>query len=216
MSVLWGLGQQQPGSDFGSRYQQSYDAGIQRADQQALRGFQQEDRDLRQQQAKQQQGQQITERQREEIRIGARIVRQINPQDEASWQRARALAQQAGVDLTDVPATFDPAYRDQLLAAGHALEDQQAPYTLGEGDVRYDANNQVIGRGGPPRPRYIPVPPGGRLVLDPSSTPPERAQQQPQTATNPQTGERVQLNPQTGQWEPVQGGAGPQAPRPFP
>lgn len=32
---------------------------------------------------------------------------------------------------------------------------------------------------------------------------------QEHTATNPQTGERLRLNPQTGQWEPIHGGASP-------
>jgi hypothetical protein len=38
----------------------------------------------------------------------------------------------------------------------------------------------------------------------------------PVTAINPQTGQRIQKNPQTGQWEPIEGGAGQQAPQTFP
>lgn len=37
----------------------------------------------------------------------------------------------------------------------------------------------------------------------------------PQTATNPKTGEKVQFNSQTGQWEPIGGQAGSPSPVPF-
>lgn len=149
---------------------------------------------------------------------GARIVRRINPTDDASWQQVLAAAQRAGTDITDVPRTFDPAYRDQLLAAADANTDPSEGFTLGEGDVRVDQSGRVVARGAPQRPRYIPVPPGGRLELDPSYQGPTTGPAQGEvTATNPQTGERIRMNPQTQQWEPIaQGGAEQPSPRTFP
>lgn len=82
-------------------------------------------------------------------------------------------------------------------------------FTLGEGQVRYGPNGEVIASGPAQRPRYYPVQPGGRLELDPSYQGPTTDAPPPQrrTATNPQTGERIEVeyNPQTGQWQRVTG-----------
>lgn len=108
-----------------------------------------------------------TQRQRgvhdDNIIRGSRVVQQMNPTDDASWQRTLAAAHDAGVDITDVPQHFDPNYVQQLHAAARALADPSQGYTLGEGDVRYDVNGNVVGRGSPPRPRYYSVPQGGSL-----------------------------------------------------
>lgn len=73
------------------------------------------------------------------------------------------------------------------------------------------------------QPRYYGSPVGGYEV-DPSyqpifgggAAPPPSASGGGQTATNPQTGEVIRLNPQTGQWEPVNGGASPSGSPTFP
>lgn len=237
MSVNWNMGYQQ-GPNIGQQFQQAYEAGTQRRRQDelrnALRGVATNPDDpnavnaliqadpvqgmqFRQQQ---QQGQQAaSERQREQIRLGARIVRQINPRDEAGWQQALAIARQAGVDLSQVPQNFDPNYVQQLIQAGQALETQQGgqgttlqrnyqwlqsqnpqlaeTYLRNQtegGPVVFDAN-------GDGAPDLVP-----RSYFNGGGGQAPQAPAQPMIATNPQTGESVQLNPQTGQWEPVQGG----------
>lgn len=57
---------------------------------------------------------------------------------------------------------------------------------------------------------------GAPLVLNPGDVfeggGPQGAPEAPQTATNPETGEKVQFNPQSGQWEPVGGASASPAP----
>jgi hypothetical protein len=65
----------------------------------------------------------LTERQRETIKIGARLL--ANVKDDASYQAARQAAERMGLDLTDVPPTFDPAYVAQVVQAGTALSDEK-------------------------------------------------------------------------------------------
>ncbi len=47
-------------------------------------------------------------------------------------------------------------------------DQREGQFTLGEGQQRYDAMGRPIASGPAPRPRYYPVPQGGRLELDPS------------------------------------------------
>jgi hypothetical protein len=152
---------------------------------------------------------------------GARIVRQMNPTDDASWQRTLAAARQAGVDLTDVPTTFDPNYMQMLLAAAAAASEPSEGFTLDEGAVRYDQNGNVVARGNQPRPRYFPVPAGGRLELDPSYSGPvaEAAPASSAPAVGAvEEGYRFRggdpANPAS--WEPVQGGPPRQGAATFP
>jgi hypothetical protein len=46
----------------------------------------------------------------ENIVRGSRVVQQMNPTDDASWQHTLVAARDAGVDITDVPTHFDPHY----------------------------------------------------------------------------------------------------------
>jgi hypothetical protein len=62
---------------------------------------------------------------REKIIMGAQIVRQIQPKDEAGWQQVRAMAQQVGIDLADVPPNFDPQYVQGLISVADAFEPQK-------------------------------------------------------------------------------------------
>lgn len=115
----------------------------------------------------------------------------------------------------EVITSYDPT--DQNLQVDMALSQRVASesFTLGENQVRFDSDGREIARGPAARPRYYPIAPGGRLELDPSYQTSEQPQEV--TATNPQTGERLRLNPQTGQWEPIQGGPAPAAgPATFP
>ncbi len=56
----------------------------------------------------------LTEKHRENIVMGAKLIRQTKPTDQATWDQTRALAQQAGIDVSEVPPQFDPQYIDGL------------------------------------------------------------------------------------------------------
>lgn len=212
MPPNWALGI--PQTDPGTAFQQGYQNAL-------LQREHQQDRQVQQQQRQQQfemQQEQMNVQGRErklteyhdQIQRGARIVRQLNPTDDASWQNVRAAAAQAGIDVTEVPEHFDPNYVQQLLAADQALQDPNAGYTLGQGDVRIGPNNQVVARGAPQQPRYYPIPPGGRLELDPSyqgSTTDSTGTPAPATGTY-QDGDRETINGvpyvrQGGHWVPA-------------
>lgn len=66
-------------------------------------------------------------RNQDKILMGAKIIRQINPQDEAGWQMARQAAQQVGLDLSDVPPNYDPNYVRSLTSIADAMEKDVAP-----------------------------------------------------------------------------------------
>lgn len=133
------------------------------------------------------------------------------PADQRQSAYERIMPQLRGLGLFSEQELTGVDLSDQGLDGYISFSSQIAPprqgegFTLSEGQIRFDANGQPIARGAPQRPRYYSVPPGGRLEMDPA------AQPAPQEAVNPQTGERLRLNPQTNQWEPVQGGPTPPA-----
>lgn len=67
------------------------------------------------------------EEHRERITIGAKLIEQIQPTDEAGWQKVRASLQQYGYDVSDIPPTFDPAYVDGVRQIGRAMGQEQKP-----------------------------------------------------------------------------------------
>jgi len=121
------LAQPDPGQRFMHGFQMAQEGRRrQEADAQQMR--------QREAQAKRQQDEDALaqlERHRDSIIKGARIVREINPQDEAGWQRARAMAAQLGIPLDEVPATFDPAYVQNLVK----VADTFAPRADAEEDL---------------------------------------------------------------------------------
>jgi hypothetical protein len=171
-----------------------------------------------------QQRQAVSAQQRADAIAAANIIRQVNPTDDASWQQVLGMARQYGIAVPpEVPQTFDPRFVEHFVAGAEALRPQEE-YTLGAGDVRY-RGNQVIGRGAPQRPRYVPVPPGGRLILDPSygtppGTPPPAQSQvvAPPAVGTVEDGHRFRGGDPAdpANWEPVQGGASPNGSRTFP
>jgi hypothetical protein len=126
---------------------------------------------VRQQQQTRQQA--ILEANREKIIAGAKIVRQLNPTDEASWQAARQAAANAGIDISEVPANFDPQYVQGLIATADALAPQSGSelMAVAPGTTVLDKQTGRPVYTNPGRPRYYPLAPGGRLVLDPSTDP---------------------------------------------
>lgn len=210
MAVFWGLGAQQ--ADIGGQFREGLERGRAQRRQNALLDAQRQlamdpnsqqgfnalaqidpaaAMQYRSQQAARQQ--QLTEQQREHIRVGARIIRQINPQDQAGWDRALGAARQLGVDLNGVPAAFDPGYRDQLLAAGQAMEaQQQSQPTSFQRDDQYIRQRYGDEAGDQYVQRHIAPPPitrqnaDGTITVIPQAALPLRRQQDtqaPQPAT---------------------------------
>ena len=128
MSVNWGLGVQQnnPINAFMQAYEHS---SAQKRQQQ----MQDEDREMRRQQFELQktQTQQQTEwkaleQHRDKIIMGARLIREVQPKDQAGWDHVRAIAGQAGIDLTDVPPQFDLNYVNGLVQLADAFEPEKS------------------------------------------------------------------------------------------
>ena len=63
----------------------------------------------------------MDERQRQNVLAGARLLSEINPTDDASYQRAMQLAHDAGIDLTNAPPTFNQEWVDGIKHIGAAL-----------------------------------------------------------------------------------------------
>lgn len=53
--------------------------------------------------------------------------------DDASYQRARGVAQEYGVDLSGAPQTFDPQWRDQQLSTLKMIQSPQGQQAITEG-----------------------------------------------------------------------------------
>lgn len=64
---------------------------------------------------------------REGIMAGAEIIRQLKPNDQASWNRALAQAGRAGLKLADVPREFDPQYAQAIVQLADHWESQARP-----------------------------------------------------------------------------------------
>lgn len=78
------------------------------------------------------------EKHKRSIIEGAKIIRQINPKDEAGWQQALGIARTAGISLDGVPQQFDPQYVQGLIAAADALAPQtSAPQPNIQREVDY-------------------------------------------------------------------------------
>jgi hypothetical protein len=77
---------------------------------------------IRQQQS--QQHQQALEAHRDNILKGAQIIRQLGVKDQAGWDQARAMAGQMGIDLSEVPAQFDPNYIHGMVSIADAFAQQ--------------------------------------------------------------------------------------------
>lgn len=65
------------------------------------------------------------DRQRKMLLEGAKIIREVNPQDDASWQQARAISAQMGLPLDGVPESYDPNYIQQVIALADAIDPEK-------------------------------------------------------------------------------------------
>lgn len=166
------------------------------------------------------------EAQRENIITGARIIRELKPTDDASWQQALVAAQRMGVDISEVPPAYDPQYVQGLIATADALkpENQGQPTSL-ERNYRFFqetapelAPKYLNNQANPPR--FVPDGAGGFIAIDPAAF----AEGQPTpTAGGPQPGQIEDgyrfkggdpARPEN--WEPVSGGPTPSASGGFP
>lgn len=105
------------------------------------------------------------ERHREQFVQGARLLEGVN--DAETYSAARQAAVRAGMDVSDVPAAYDPAYVEAVRRIGRAFgpQGEAAGYTLTPGSTRYDANNNVVARGSPVADTVIPLQPGGGYLI---------------------------------------------------
>jgi hypothetical protein len=72
---------------------------------------------------------------------GAQILRQFQPKDQASYSQALAAAQQAGIDISQVPQQYNPEYVQGVIHIADALKPDAS------------ANE-----------KYIPLQPGGSVA----------------------------------------------------
>lgn len=106
---------------------------------------------------------------------GAEILRQFNPKDQASYSAAIAAAQQAGVDISQVPQQYNPQYVDGVIHIADALKPQtendvvNIPYQAGGGVVQYDKRTHQV------TPLIVPNPGDAAPGAPVSSGPPPEA-----------------------------------------
>jgi hypothetical protein len=99
----------------------------------------QEDRQLQRDKLTADTAQAQVEQHRESIKVGAQILRQLNPQDQQGWDRALATAAQYGVnpDQIGVPRQFDPAYAKNIIGLADALDPQRGEATTMQRDYEF-------------------------------------------------------------------------------
>jgi hypothetical protein len=144
---------------------------------------------------------------------GAQILRQFQPKDQASYTAALQAAQQAGVDISQVPQEFNPEYVNGVIHIADALKPEagaQDPGIIREYTVAKDrglippdtsyTQYVTLRNPGSQTPVILPhniTQVGGGAAVGGA----------PITATGP-NGQKLRLNPQTNQWEPMGGGGG--------
>lgn len=147
--VNWALGLQQgpgPGDRFMQAFQQGQQTHRQDAERQAMAALVANPNDsgalqalaranpqaaMQYQSQAQHQQQAGIEQHRENIIKGAQIFRQFQVKDEASYQAALRAAQQVGIDVREVPPTYNPQYVEGVVK----LADTFAPQSPHNGQL---------------------------------------------------------------------------------
>lgn len=170
-------------------------------------------------------GQQQTKLKQEKEERDAKVIASMarDARDPAAWDAAvDQIAAMGYPEAAQFKGKFSPALRSAIMAAGGVKDDGDAGFTLSEGQVRYDANGQRIAAGPAARPRYYPVPQGGRLELDPAYQGGSPATPIPEPGmidTDEDTGERYRFkggdHTDPANWEAL-GGPGLGGPGTFP
>jgi len=135
--------------------------------------------------------------------------------DEASYQRNRQTAVQLGLDVSQIPPNFDPNWVKQSAAQAQALlgkVDQELTGNIK--DFRFARSPEGGGFTGSFTNFQQYIHPPSALTIPYNSTVSTGGGTGEVTATGP-NGQKIRLNPQTGQWEPM-GGAGGNASGGFP
>jgi hypothetical protein len=229
MAVNWGLAQNPTNALFGMGLQLGQnlvDRRDQREERNALLGMRQQEMDQRAQDRAAQQQQQQTQQRRADLPLMERLLTMA--QDEPSYQQARQVAGQYGIDVSALPPTFDPAWRDQQLQTVKLLNTPQGQEALST------AGKQAVDMGYQPgSPEFTQV---TRQLVEAALAQPYTGGQGETRLYTPQIGGpgQVQGGPQPGAvedgyrfkggnpadpnaWEPMQqGGPTPQASAGFP
>lgn len=80
----------------------------------------------RRQQTEVERQQALVAQHRDNILKGAEIIRQFQPKDQESYSQALQAAQTAGIDVSQVPQEYNPAYVDGIIKTADALKPQSA------------------------------------------------------------------------------------------
>lgn len=136
---------------------------------------------------------------------GAEIIRQFQPKDQQSYTAALVAAQHAGIDVSQAPQQFDPAYVDGIVKLADAFKPQ------GDG-------NQVVVTPQPGAPAFIYDKDTGGVKQIFAPNPGGQAAGAPvgPTTASDAHGNKVQFNQQSGQWEPLGGATGSAPSQGFP
>jgi hypothetical protein len=162
-----------------------------------------------------------------QLEVGAKIIRQVQPKDQAGWSQALQMAQQYGVDVSQIPQAWDQGgadYAQNLSGLANALfpeKEQQDPGIIREFQIATERGLVPPGTGfqqylqmrnpGMLAPVTIPEnaiveAPGGGDNAPVVSSPEEAAKLPPGTRFRTPDG-RIKMVP---------GGPAPQAPGGFP
>lgn len=165
MAVAWALGLQRgnAGDAFAQAFQQGQQTNQQNTaraamaalvtdpnNQRALQALASVDPQAAQQfqQQRHQQTMDALAQHRDNIIKGAEIFRQINPKDQASYSQALQLAQQAGIDISEVPQQYDPQYVAGVTQIANTFapphNPQLVPFQPGGGVAAYDPQTQGV------------------------------------------------------------------------
>ncbi|HJQ15936.1 MAG TPA: hypothetical protein VJ859_02960 [Allosphingosinicella sp.] len=183
-------------------------------------GMQAEDRNTQRQAAARQQRAAELAQAREQITITDRLLSGVT--DENSFQAARREAEGLGIDVSQVPPSYDPRWVAETHAQARALSERidRELMAVAPGTSVIDKRTGKPVYTNPDRPRLIPTQPGGGVfnadtgdwAVRPDGVPGSMPHQDINTgetkAVNPQTGETLRYNPKTNQWESMGGASG--------
>lgn len=178
----WGLLQ---GNNALASFQLGAQMGTQKRQEREQRDHQNAMLEQRQQQLDQQNADRQAQAQRQQVeqrRADLPLMERLltMAQDEGTYQQARQVAGQYGIDVAQLPPTFDPAWRDQQLATVKLLNTPQGQAALttearnvmmslppDQRDVNHPAFIEAMGRAAE---RIISYQPGGGVVGDNPAT----------------------------------------------
>lgn len=177
MPVQWNALMNMPNA--GESFTNAFNQARQQKQQEELVGRQMqqqdEDRQLRREEIEHQRGtreqqarKQQLEEARERISMMGRLLEGATPENYG--QRLQAAAGM-GLDVSQVPPQFDPNWIEMTKQQAQALMGKldQELMAVAPGTTVIDKRTGQPVYTNPRAPRYIPVQPGGKLVLDPSS-----------------------------------------------